>query len=136
MFRPIRKFVAVLLAVWLPLFSGNALAVSIVMQSNGGCHDVVAQQDEHYSPPASATHQHMHHDQVAANLDQSAEHPDQQPSSCENSGLCHLACCGYLSCSTLAPVAEQQADRAVTPYFDSFHTLTLQPLDPPPLARA
>lgn len=135
MSRLIKKFVAVLLAMWLPLFSGNVLAVSIAMQHSGGnCHDIIAQQDEHYSHHASTAHQHMHHDQVAANPDQSGS-PDQQQSSCESSGLCHLACCGYLACSALLPIAEQQADCAVTPYSDSFHTLTLQPLDPPPLAR-
>ncbi len=40
----IRKYAAVSIAIWLPLFSGNALAASVMMQmENGDCHPVAAQ---------------------------------------------------------------------------------------------
>ena len=141
MFQPIRKFVAVFLAIWLPLFSGNVLAESIAMQSNGGgCHAAPSQQSEHHSHHASAMHQHMdqHMDQAhpAANHDSSSDQPDQQNSSCNNHTICHLACCGYVAGSVSIIVAEQQADRIFAPYLDIPRTLTLPPLDPPPVACA
>lgn len=137
MFYPIRKFVAVLLAIWLPLFSGNALAESVAMQSKGGsCHAASSQQSGHHSHHASAKHQHMHQAQLAANSVLSSDQHDQQNSSCKNHTICHLVCCGYVADSVSMIVAEQQADRIFAPYLDTPRTLTLPLLDPPPLARA
>ena len=137
MSQPIRKFVAVFLAIWLPLFSGNALAESIAMQSNsGGCHAALSQQSEHHSHHASAMHQHMHQAHLAANHDLSSGQHDQQDSSCKNHTICHLACCGYVADSVSMMVAEQQADRIFAPYLDIPRTLTLPLFDPPPLVRA
>jgi len=40
MTRSSRKFIAVLMLLWLPLFSGNALAATISMQlPQGGCNE-------------------------------------------------------------------------------------------------
>lgn len=136
MFRFIRKFVAVLLAIWLPLFSGNALAESIAMQSKAGdCHAAAAQQSGHHSQQASAKRQHMHQAQLAANPALSSEQHDQQNFSCKNHAICHLACCGYVAGSVSLIVAAQQADRIFAPYLDAPRTLTLPLFDPPPLAR-
>ena len=136
MFRPIRKFVAVLLAIWLPLFSGNALAESIAMQPKAeDCH-AAAQQYEHRSHQASAKHRHVHQAQLAENHAPSSDHHDQQSSSCKNHAICHLACCGYVAGSVLVIVAEQQAVRIFAPYLDTPRTLTLPLFDPPPLARS
>jgi hypothetical protein len=144
MFRLFRKFVAVLLAVWLPLFSGNALAASIVMQSiNGDCHTAVAQQLSHRAQPVSASHQHMHHDQLAANQDQSPGHQEQQNSphdqqnpSCNNCGVCQLACSGYLAAVAINVADAQPSAQLFTPSSTQFQSVTSAPLDPPPLARA
>ena len=137
MFCSVKKFIAVLLAIWLPLFSGNALAESIAMHSKGGdCHVAAAQQSGHHSHQASARHQHMHQAQLAANHDLSSSHHDQQNSSCKDHTICHLACCGYVTGSVSVIIAEQQADRIFTPYLDIPRTLTLPLFDPPPLARA
>ena len=136
MFRSARKFVAVLLAIWLPLFSGNALAEAIAMHSQGGSCHAAAQQSAHYSHQTAAGHQHMHQAPHAASHDMSASQHDQQDSSCVDHAVCHLACCGYAAGSTLVIVAEQQADRIFAPYLDSPRSLTLPLFDPPPLVRA
>ncbi|MDO8813246.1 MAG: DUF2946 domain-containing protein [Gallionella sp.] len=140
MSRPIRKFIALLLAIWLPLFSGNALAGVIAMQSKGeDCHAAVTQQNEHRSHHAQNTPvtAHAQHEQLAANPDisSSGQH-DQTNSSCKNHAICHLACCGYMANSVLMTVAKQQPGHAFTPYLVTLYTLTLPLFDPPPLARA
>ncbi len=137
MFHPAKKFIAVLLAIWLPLFSGNALAESIAMHSKGGdCHAAVEQQSGHHSHQASAKHQHMHQAQPAANSALSSSHHDQQNSSCKNHTICHLACCGYVAGYVSVIVAVQQVDRIFAPYLDAPRTLTLPLFDPPPIVRA
>ena len=121
----VRKFIAVLLAIWLPLFSGGALAASVSMQiQNGSCHeagmDTMQDMDEH---------QHaMSHDQSPNN--------DQDGTSCTACAVCHLACSGYLAMQGIAAVAAQVSAQTVTPYLVSFHSITPIPLVPPPLARA
>ncbi len=143
MFRLFRKFVAVLLAVWLPLFSGNALAASIVMQSsNGDCHTAVAQQVSHPSQHASDMHQHMHHAQLTANQDQSPVHQEQQNSphdsqnsSCDNCGVCQLACSGYLAAVAINVAEAQPSAQSFTLSSTQYQSVTSAPLDPPPLAR-
>jgi len=134
---PAKKFIAVLLAIWLPLFSGNALAESVAMQSQGeGCHAAPPQQSGHLSHHASAKHQHMHQAQLAADPAPSSDQHGQQSSSCKNHTICHLVCCGYVASSVSVIIAVQQADRIFTPYLDAPRTLILPLLDPPPLARA
>lgn len=127
MFQSSRKFVAILMLLWLPLFSGSALAASVSMQlQHGGCHEAAASQgmshedmDEH----------HQHHGAMPATAD------DQCPAggAC---GLCHLACTGYLAVPGAELVAVQTAAREVIPYLVVFHSFTSAPLVPPPLARA
>lgn len=116
--------------LWLPLFSGSALAASLAMQAQqGSCHQVAVQHDEDMS---------MHHHDVA--MDQAASHDhsaaqDQTDSSCNACGVCHLACSGYLAVPGLAAPAMQQAGAVTTPYVVSFHSITSTPLVPPPLVR-
>ena len=134
MFRSSRKFVAVLLAFWFPLFSGNALAVSVAMQSQQGeCQTVVVPQGEHQ---AAATH----HAQLA-NPDLPIPHhqqhnqPDQQDSSCKTCGVCHLACTGYMATAAIKMAADQPSALPFAPALPQFQSFTSAPLDPPPLAR-
>jgi hypothetical protein len=118
----------------LPLFSGNALAESVVMHSKGGaCHAAVAQQSVHQPHQASAQPHHMH---IAANHALSSSHHDQQNSSCKDHAACHLACCGYVAGSVSVIIAAQQENRIFAPYLDAPRTLTLPLFDPPPIARA
>ncbi|MCX7192611.1 MAG: DUF2946 domain-containing protein [Proteobacteria bacterium] len=109
-----------LLAIWLPLFSGSALAVSVSMQMpHGVCHEAGMEmmQDD------------QQHDQ--SNSDQPS---DQQNSSCSNCGLCHLACSGYLGVQKIMSPGVLQAAASVTPYLFSFYSISSTPLVPPPLA--
>lgn len=132
-----RKFVAILMLLWLPLFSGNALAVSMVMQAMGsGHHGAVAQQDEpHMHCPATAQ-QHTQHTRLAADQDRSAGHQDQQNSAGEDCGTCHFACGGYMATASAKVVEAQPLVRLFTSPSSQFQSVTLTPLDPPPLARA
>jgi hypothetical protein len=135
MLRLSRKFVAVLLAVWLPLLSGNALAASIGMQANSGDCDTVRQ----VSPPAqqdSASHQHMHHHQLAANQVQQNNPHHQQDSSCNNCGVCQLACSGYLAAVTINVADAQPPAQSFTLFSTQFQSFTSAPLDPPPVTLA
>lgn len=121
MYLRARKLIAVLMLLWLPLFSGNALAASLVMQMpQGQCHEEMAMQDMAGMDDMAMT------DQVA---------PDDQHG-CSQCGICHLACSTYLA----APVLQLGAVAAVAvtsaPYLVSFHSITSAPLVPPPLVRA
>lgn len=142
MIRLPRKFVAVLLAIWLPLFSGNALAVSIGMQSVGGdCHVAqpgVEQSGAQHSHHSSNMHHHM---QIAA--DQSGGHQEQQnhQHNQQNShhkfcSVCQLACCGYLAAVTFEVAEIQLSAQSFTPFLTQFQSVVPTPLDPPPLVRA
>lgn len=111
-----RKFIAVLLAIWLPLFSGSVLAASVSMQMpHGACHEMEAMQDDQ-----------QHSDQS----------DDQHESSCSACGVCHLACSGYLGVQQIKGMETIQSASSATPYLFSYHSITSIPLLPPPLTRA
>jgi hypothetical protein len=126
MTRLSRKLVAVLMLLWLPLFSGSALAASISMQLQRGCHEAAAAQAMAQEEMGDC-HQ-RHGGQPAAT--------DEQSPSCNACGLCHLACTGYLAVPGAELVIVQAAARETTPYVVAFHSFTSAPLVPPPLARA
>lgn len=142
MFRTIKKFIAVLLAIWFPLFSGNALAVSVAMQTmNRDCCAAVAQQDEHHARHATTAHQHTQSVQIAAPQSHSDkchepqnDHQDQQNSPCENCGVCHLACGGYLTTVAIKMAKPQPLAQLFAAFSAQFQSITSTPLDPPPLA--
>ena len=123
-----RQFLAVFLAILLPLFSGNALAASIVMPSMGGdCHAMQPVQT------ASAMDQHL---QLAADQQQQSP-PHDQHNTCHNDrGICQLACCSYLAAVTVAIADIPSAAQSFAPSSTQFQSFTPAPLDPPPLARA
>lgn len=132
MSRPIKKFVAVFVAVWLPLFSGNVLAVSVAMRTMcSDCQPVVGQQEEHHTHHVSIAQ----HFQFAANQDQSSSLHDQQGSDCGNSGICHLACSGFLATESIEMAQFQPLTLPFAPSSTQFQSVALTPLDPPPLAR-
>lgn len=120
-----RKFIAVLLAIWLPLFSGSALAASISMQmQQGACHEMGMDETQD-----RGDHQHaMSHDQSPAH--------DQHGTSCTACGVCHLACSGYLAVQEVRALDTPQVVGPVTPYLFSFHSIISIPLLPPPLPLA
>lgn len=127
MTRSSRRFVAVLLLLWLPLFSGNALAATVSMQMpHGSCHEAAAAQTMAHEDMAE---HHQHHGEMPAAQD---EHGP----SCSACGVCHLACTAYLGIPSVEMAAVQTGAREVTPYLVIFHSVTFAPLVPPPLARA
>lgn len=126
MSRPFKKFVSVLLAVWLPLFSGNALAMQTKMlKDSAECPSATKQQDH-------SAH-HSGHDMAQ---DSSASDHTQQNSSCNNCGACHFACSGYVSTAPVMVVPVQFDPLSYPPLSTPF--LSFIPLlsDPPPLAFA
>ncbi len=128
-----RKFVAVLMLLWLPLFSASALAASVSMQMpQGGCHEAMA---EHEMPEMAdmsgmdmSEHQQHHGETPAA--------ADEQSSSCSSCGICHLACTAYLAVPAVELDAVQSSTQEIVPYLVSFRSITSAPLLPPPLVRA
>jgi len=128
MFRSSRKFVAVLMLLWLPLFSGSALAATVRMQmGHGNCHEAVAAPAMEHCDMNMGGH-HQHHGSMPAKAD--PHNP-----SCDTCSVCHLVGTGYLAAPALVP-AMQTAARELTPFLVAFHSFTSAPLVPPPLARA
>jgi len=125
-----RKFVAVLMLLWLPLSGGSALAASLAMQAQqGSCHQAAMQHED----------MSMHHHDAAAEQPVAHDHSatqDQADSSCNDCGVCYLACSGYLAVPGLVAMDMPQAVAAKTPYIVSFRSITSTPLVPPPLVRA
>lgn len=112
--------------LWLPLFSGNALAASVSMQmQQGSCHKAAASQT--MSDMKMGEH-HQHHGEMPSAA-------DEKNPSCNTCSVCHLACTGYLAVPTVEIFAVQTAAREVTPYLVAFSSIILAPLVPPPLAR-
>lgn len=145
MFYPFRKLIVALLAIWLPLFTGNALAMSIVMQPSGkACHVKVAPRSVQHEQRAVG-HQHDHMNMamdmamdMAASQDQQTVHSVQQvepDAADQDCAICHLACCSYLAAVISEipslPFAAQQFMLTTL----QFQSISLTPLDPPPLAR-
>ena len=113
--------------LWLPLFSGSALAASVSMQlQRGGCHEAAAAQAMAHG--GMGDHHQHHGEQPAA--------ADEQGPSCNACGVCHLACTGYLAVPGAELVIVQAAAREITPYLVASHSFTSAPLVPPPLVRA
>lgn len=116
-----RQFIAVFLAIWLPLSGGHALAVSLTMQMPAAhCHDE-AMSDMDMDDMVMGEQDHVAADE---------HHP-----SCNACGVCHLACTGYFGVQGTWGIAVQIAARDITPYLVAFNSHTSAPLLPPPLAR-
>jgi ferredoxin len=115
--------------LWLPIFTGSALAASVSMQlPQGECHD------------ASMSHEGMNMDMAMAmdmNMDEHQPVPAGEHSpSCTDCGICHLACTGYLTVPGVSSAAVQTAVLEITPYLVVFNSVSSAPLLPPPLVRA
>lgn len=125
MSRLTRKFVAVLMLLWLPLFSASALAASVSMQMpQGHCQEAAASQ----AMADMDMGEHPHHGEMPAMA-------DEQSPSCSSCGICHLACTAYLAVPGVGLSAIQPGAHEIAPYLVSFHSVTSAPLLPPPLAR-
>ena len=111
--------------LWLPLFSGSALAATISMQTQQGrCHETAASHTMAHSHMGA---HHQHHSEMPPSTD---EHSP----SC--SAVCHLACTGFLAVPGIALAAAETHVRENTPYLVAFDSFSSAPLVPPPLVRA
>ena len=120
MSRLTQKIIAVLFAIWLPLFSGSALASSVAMSMPAGqC------QDEDMNM-AQMGDMDMHSMSGVA---------DETAPACASCGLCHMACTAYLVMPNIGLMTAQTIALDNTPYAFSFHTISFTPLLPPALAR-
>jgi hypothetical protein len=124
-----RKFIAVLLAIWLPLFSGSVLAASVTMQLHNGTGPYAAMQGMQNGDACEQQHT------MSADGQNHSVMPDHHGKSCTTCGVCHLACSSYLAVSSLDGLAVHQADDSVVFYVLSFNSISSVPLLPPPLAR-
>jgi hypothetical protein len=134
MTRSARKFIAIIMLLWLPVFTGSALATSVSMQlPQGECHDA-AMSHEAMSMDMAMD---MNMDMANISMDEHRQVPagDHSPS-CNDCGVCHLACTGYLAVTGIPAARTQAAAREITPYLVVFNSVTSVPLLPPPLVRA
>jgi hypothetical protein len=127
MTRTTRKFIAVIMLLWLPVFTGSALAASVSMQlPQGECHEAAMSHEAMNMDMDMSMDEHqMHHGDAPA--------PAGEHNSC---GVCHLACTAYLAVPGVTLAAVQIAAREITPYLVVFNSVTSVPLLPPPLVRA
>jgi hypothetical protein len=129
MYRFSKKMIAVFMMLWLPLFSGSALAASVTMQMpSSHCHDEAMSMTQEMDMAGMDMSEHQHSEMAAA--------ADEHDPSCSACGVCHLACTGYLAVPGVEMAAVQNSTREITPYLVSFRSFTSAPLLPPPLARA
>lgn len=132
MTRSTRKFIAVIMLLWLPVFTGSALAASVSMQlPQGECHEAAMSHE--------AMDMDMSMDMDMAGMDMDEHQPvpaGEHGPSCNDCGICHLACTGYLTVPGVSIAAVQTAAREITPYLVVFHSVASVPLLPPPLVRA
>lgn len=114
--------------LWLPIFTGNALATAMTMQlAQGEC--IEAAMSPEAMNMAMDMGEHQHHGGMPAPVD---EHSP----SCNDCGVCHLACTGYLAVPGVSIAALQTAVREITPFLVVINSVTTVPLLPPPLVRA
>jgi Protein of unknown function (DUF2946) len=124
--RSVKKFIAVIILLWLPVFTGSALAASVSMQlAQGQCHE------------AAMSHEAMNMDMANMSMDEHQPVPAGEHSpSCNDCGVCHMACTGYLAVPSVSLAAVQTAAREITPYLVVFNSVNSVPLLPPPLVLA
>jgi hypothetical protein len=105
----LKNALVIILVLWLPLFSGNAVSVSLSMTPL--CQ-------------ASSAHKGV----------QSMAHQVHKYGSCADCGFCRIAGNGFMASSDMSPA--WPANSRFVPYFYllSFSSITSAPLDPPPLA--
>jgi len=112
-----KKIFVVLMMLWLPLFSGGALAASVSMQMPASCHEAMS----------------LHEMSAEVHLHSSSDKHAPASGGC---GLCHLACAAFLSADSQKMVSQETTASLATPYSVIFISVSSVPLLPPPLVRA
>jgi cytochrome c553 len=123
-----RKFIAVFLLLWLPLFSASAVAESLAMQlQRGDCHES-AEMMMSMSHDDMMDHGMMHHEAMQAS--------DAEDSSCTACAICHVAGSAFLYAPDVAMQYIETASQPVGFIPETFVSHLSAPLDPPPLVAA
>ncbi|MDD5471835.1 MAG: DUF2946 family protein [Sideroxydans sp.] len=123
----IRKFIAVLLLLWLPLFSASAVAESLAMQlQRGDCHE--SSEMMTMSHDDMMDHGMMHHEAMQSSEDDG--------SSCTSCAICHVACSAFLDAPVVAMELFETGSQPVRSTPETFVSHLSAPLDPPPLVAA
>jgi len=129
MTRSARKFISAIMLLWLPVFTGSALAATIPMQlPHGECHDSAMSHESMKMGNMDMGKHHMHQGIKHATTDENSPN-------CSSCGVCHLACTGYLAVPGADILALQAVVLEITPYLVVFKSFTSAPLVPPPLVR-
>lgn len=113
MSKTLRQSLAIFLMLWLPIFSGSALAM--VSCPHMTSHDMSMSAAEH------ADHGNAQSQQQQENS-----------LSCDQCGLCQVACSPGLIASLNPSITAASSVENATP-LSLFRSITLPPLDPPPL---
>jgi len=123
-----RKFIAVLLLLWLPLFSASAVAESLAMQlQRGDCHES-SEMMMSMSHDDMMDHGMMQHEIMQAS--------DAEESSCTSCAICHVAGSAFLDAPAVALQYIEIASQAVSFTPETFVSHHSAPLVPPPLVAA
>jgi hypothetical protein len=124
----LRKSIALLLLLWLPLFSANAAAESLAMQmQRGDCHES-SKMMMSMSHDDMMDHGMMHHEAMQAS--------DADDSSCTSCAICHVACSAFLDAPVVAMQVIETGSQPFSSIPETFISHLSAPLDPPPLVAA
>lgn len=120
-----RKFITLLMLLWLPLFNGSALAASLAMQMKmSECQ-----------PAATQVALNAEVDEHASHHNASIELPsDVKDAYCAACDVCHFACTGYMGVPNTKISVALESTQKHMPYMSSFRSYYSAPLVPPPLA--
>lgn len=123
-----KKSIAVLLLLWLPLFSASAVAESLAMQlQRGDCHES-AEMMMSMSHDDMMDHGMMHHEAMQTSSEDDA--------SCTSCAICHVACSAFLDVPAVAMQLIETGSQPVSFIPETFVSHLSAPLDPPPLVAA
>ncbi|MBA3024024.1 MAG: DUF2946 domain-containing protein [Gammaproteobacteria bacterium] len=123
-----RKFIALILLLWLPLFSASAVAESLAMQmQRGDCHES-SEMMMSMSHDDMMDHGMMQHETMQAS--------NEEESSCTSCAICHVACSAFLDAPVVAMELFETGSQPVRSTPETFVSHLSAPLDPPPLVAA
>jgi hypothetical protein len=125
MFRQTKKFIAVVMLLWLPYFSSSAMSAALSMQL------MQLNFDEQPSSQASSVDR-MYMDECPMQQTDDAQ-PSAEHGRCN---LCHFVGTGYLPVSDIDVISEQASATKDLPLLIAFNSLNSAPLLPPPLPFA
>lgn len=128
MSKRFQKSIAVLLLLWLPLFSASAVAESLAMQlQRGDCHES-SEMMMTMSHDDMMDHGMMQHEAMQTS--------DSDDSACSSCAICHIACSAFLGAPVVAMQSIEASSQPVAFLPEHFISHQSAPLDPPPLVAA